>query len=192
LGEAYRATGELDRALEEYERAKEYNTFLPGDEADLASCYFGQARVYEAQRNWEAAMWHYEAGLQVTPDAAAYAALGRIHHYELRDLGTAEALFKQAIALDPQEAWWHVSLGELYVAEEKYEQAVAELEDALSLGGNAALVPDVHDKLGRCYYALGQFERAVDAYQHALALDPQYNAARKGLEDALNALENRR
>jgi tetratricopeptide (TPR) repeat protein len=65
LGEAYRATGELDRALEEYERAKEYNAFLPGDEVDLASCYFGQARVYEALRNWEAARWHYEAGLRL-------------------------------------------------------------------------------------------------------------------------------
>ena len=80
LGEAYRATGELDRALEEYERAKEYNSFLPGDEADLASCYFGQARVYEALRNWEAAIWHYEAGLRVREDEAAQAALDGIRH----------------------------------------------------------------------------------------------------------------
>ena len=75
LGEAYRATGELERALEEYERAKEYNAFLPGDEADLASCYFGQARAYEAQRNWEAAIWHYEAGLQMRRDEPSEARL---------------------------------------------------------------------------------------------------------------------
>ena len=78
LGEAYRATGELDRALEEYERAKEYNAFLPGDEMDLASCYFGQARVYEAMSNWEAARWHYEAGLRLRADAAGEARLGSI------------------------------------------------------------------------------------------------------------------
>ena len=78
LGEAYRATGELDRALEEYERGKEYNAFLLGDQADLATCYFGQARVYEAQKNWEAAMWHYEAGLRLRPDEAAEARLGRL------------------------------------------------------------------------------------------------------------------
>jgi tetratricopeptide (TPR) repeat protein len=78
LGEAYRATGELDRALEEYERAKEYNAFLPGDEGDLASCYFGQARVYEVLKNWEAAIWHYEAGLRLRADVAAEAGLASI------------------------------------------------------------------------------------------------------------------
>jgi tetratricopeptide (TPR) repeat protein len=71
LGEGYRATGELERALEEYERAKEYNAFLPSDEGDLASCYFGQARAYEVLKNWEAAIWHYEAGLRLREDAAA-------------------------------------------------------------------------------------------------------------------------
>lgn len=78
LGEGYRAMGELDRALEEYERAKEYNAFLPGDEADLASCYFGQARVYEAMKNWEAARWHYEAGLEMREDARVQTALEAI------------------------------------------------------------------------------------------------------------------
>jgi len=133
LGEAYRATGELDRALEEYERAKEYNTFLPGDEADLACYYFGQATVYEAQRNWEAAIWHYEAGLKMREDAGAYAALGRIYQYQLGDLHTAETLLKQAVGLEPDQAWWHVSLGELYLAEERYVEAVSELEEAVAL-----------------------------------------------------------
>ena len=133
LGEAHGALGQLDRALEEYERAKEYNTFLPGDEADLASCYFGQARVYEALSNWEAAIWHYEAGLQIREDAGAYVALGEIYRYRLKDLETAESLLKQAIALEPRGAWWHVSLGEVYLAEEKYEQAVPEFERALVL-----------------------------------------------------------
>jgi len=133
LGEAYQVTGELDRALEEYERAKEYNAFLPGDERDLASCYFGQARVYEAQSNWEAARWHYEAGLQIGEDAAAYASLGRIYHYQVGDLDTAEALLKQAIALEPGEAWWRISLGELYLAGARYEEALFELEQAVAL-----------------------------------------------------------
>ena len=82
LGEAYRALGELDRALTEYQRAKEQNSFLPGDEADLAACYFGEARVYAAEENWDAAVWHYEVGLKVRPDAPAYAALGRIGRRE--------------------------------------------------------------------------------------------------------------
>lgn len=133
LGEAYRATGELDLALEEYERAKEYNAFLPGDETDLASCYFGQARVYEAMTNWEAAIWHYEAGLQIREDAGAYVALGEIYGYRLKDLETAESLMKQAIALEPDEVWRHVSLGELYLAEERYQEAVPEFERALAL-----------------------------------------------------------
>jgi protein O-GlcNAc transferase len=133
LGEAYRATGELERALEEYERAKEYNAFLPGDEADLASCYFGQARVYEARRNWEAAIWHYEAGLEMRPDAGACVSLGEIYQYHLKDLETAESLLKQAIALEPDQAWWHVSLGELYLAQQKYEEAAPEFQRALAL-----------------------------------------------------------
>ncbi len=80
LGEAYRALGQLDRALEEYEKAKEYNAFLEGDEADLASCYFGQARVYEAMKNWDAAIWHYEAGLKMREDPAAGERLRALRH----------------------------------------------------------------------------------------------------------------
>ena len=61
----------------------------------MASCYFGEARVYEAQEKWPTAVWHYEAGLRIREDARAYAALGGIYQYRMRDLDTAEWLLKQ-------------------------------------------------------------------------------------------------
>ena len=188
LAEAYRALGEVDRALSEYQRAKQLNSFLPGDTPDLASCYFGEAKVHEAEANWDAAVWHYEVGLQVRPDAPAYAALGEIYHYRVRDLGAAESYLQRAVALEPAEAWWHVGLGEVYVSQESYDQALSELQTALELEDWVAEVIDVHIDLGRAYYGLGQFESAVQAYQEALALDPDSSSATQGLEEALERL----
>jgi|GEM_PF-5855678 len=190
LGEAYRALGQLDCALIEYGKAKELNSFLSGDTADLASCYFGMARAYAAEDNWEAARWQYEVGLQMRSDAQAYASLSDIYRYQLRDLPTAAGYLEQAIALDPNQAWWHISLGEIYLNQEKYGHALFELQTAIQLGDRVTEITDVHVGLGRAYYGLGQFENAVQAYQEALVLDPDNGSAREGLEEALKSLHS--
>ncbi len=188
VGEAYRALGELDGALSEYQRAKELNAFLPGDTSDMASCYFAEARVYAAQENWDAAVWHYEVGLELRPDAPAYAALGNIYHYRLRDLESAESYLQQAVALEPTQAWWHVGLAEIYLNQESYRDALSELQTALELGGEVTEVASVYVRLGRAHYGLGQLESAFQAYEQALALDPDNASATQGLEEVLERL----
>ena len=44
--------------------------------------------------------------------------------------------------------------------------------------------PLAYRKLGDGFFALGQYAEAVDAYQQAIALDPEDVAARQGLEAA--------
>ncbi len=183
-GEAYRGLGQLDRALTDHQRAKQLNSFLPGDTADLASCYFGEARVYAAQENWDAAIWHYEVGLELRPDAGAYAALGNIYHYRLRDLESAESYLRQAIALEPTAAWWYVALGEVYVTHENYDQALAELQTAVELRQWGSEGAEVYVALGRAYYGLGQYDRAMQAYQEALGLEPDNLAVQQALAEA--------
>ncbi len=192
LGEAYRALGEPDRALSEYQRAKELNSFLPGDTADLASCYFGEARVYDAQEKWKTAVWHYEVGLELRPDAAAYASLGDIYHYQLRDLPTAESYVQKAIALEPTQACWHVALGEVYISQEKYGEALAELETAADLRDWDSEGAEAYVALGQSYYGLGQYEKAIQAFQEALILDPDSSSATQGLEAVLERVQGER
>jgi len=44
--------------------------------------------------------------------------------------------------------------------------------------------PLAYRKLGDSFFALGRYAEAVDAYQQAIALDPEDAAARQGLEAA--------
>ncbi len=182
LGEAHRALGELDQALAEYERARELNSFLPSDEADMAACYFGEARVYEAQKKWEAAVWLYEAGLQVRPNAAAYAAVGQIYHHQFQELTTAGQYLVQAIALDPTEGWWQVALARVYIDQERYDLALAGLQNASEMAGWGADAAELYVALGRAYGGLGHPEKAAAAYEAALAMDPGNRAAMEGLQ----------
>lgn len=188
LGQAYRGLGQLDRGLSEYQRAKELNSFLPGDTADLASCYFGEARVYAAQENWDAAVWHYEVGLELRPDAQIHASLSDIYRYRVRDLAGAASHVQQAIALEPTEPWWHVSLAAIYLDQEKYDHALHELQAAILIEDSLTQIPDVQIELGRAYYGLGQYHNAVQAYEQALANDPDNGSAQEGLEQALRSL----
>jgi tetratricopeptide (TPR) repeat protein len=186
LGEAHRALGELETALAEYENAKELNSFLPGDEADMASCYFGEARVYEAQENWNAAVWHYEAGLQLRPDAAAYGAVGTICHYVLADEVAAESYLLRALELEPGQVWWHIELGNVYLRQERYGDALAQHMEALQVADDPAQMTEVYEGLGRSYYGMGQFEEAASMLEEAVREDPHNDSARERLEDVLH------
>lgn len=185
LAEAYRGLEQPDTALREYARAKGLNSFAPGDTADMAECYFGEARLYQAQENWDTARWHYEVGVQMRRDARAYAALANIYQYRVGDLLAAASYLRQAIAMEPNQAWWHVALGEVYLSQEKYEQALSELHKALELRAGLAEEPEVLVALGRAYYGLEEFDAAAAAYETALTLDPENETAREGLDDAV-------
>ena len=86
----------------------------------------------------------------------------------------AEALFRKAINLDPNNARLHVSLGYLLIKQKKYTEAEAEYRKAISLNPNYALA---HNNLGNELRRQGKYTEAEAALRKAISLNPNYALA---------------
>ncbi|HEU5103911.1 MAG TPA: tetratricopeptide repeat protein [Roseiflexaceae bacterium] len=80
--------------------------------------------------------------------------------------------------LDPAGAAQHSARGWEQFFADRYEEALATFEQALSLDPTLA---DAHNGVGRVYERLGTPDAALAAYNRALALDPHYVPAYWGL-----------
>lgn len=85
------------------------------------------------------------------------------------DEGIARARRDPAWASDPH-ARLHVAIGLFYKRE--YERARAEYEAAAALSESASFQGTCVANVGAAWYEEGDFDRAVAAYERALALDP--------------------
>lgn len=131
IGRAYRETGYLDEAIEEFKKTVALNPKHPGA--------------------------HYCLGIS----------------YLLKDgtlkIKEAAGEFRAEVALYPEEFLAVYNLGLACVVERQYAEAVTFLEKAARLRPQNS---DVFLFLGNAYHGLGQFDKAVEAFNRCLALNP--------------------
>ena len=107
--------------------------------------------------------------------------LGEIAHRAGRhDL--AVEMIEKAIAVDPQAARFHASLGEALAAQDKPGEAVVAFRRAIALDPNVAAT---HTNLGSALREIGQLEELATACRRAIALDPNLAPAHSDLGAAL-------
>jgi predicted O-linked N-acetylglucosamine transferase (SPINDLY family) len=113
--------------------------------------------------------------------------LGLQHHGAGR-LNEAEALYRQALAQDPENIDALHFLGVVALQRGAHSQAVELIAKALSR--NAANAP-AHNNLGLALAALDRKAEAVSAYLAALALQPDYADALANLRSAVEKFHHR-
>ena len=96
----------------------------------------------------------------------------------LGDLDEARRLYESRLQPgDPARAAALAGLGQIAFREERMEEAVARLEEALAARkGELLLDPGTTETLGRAYAALGELERAIALFEKALAEAQQAEA----------------
>ena len=114
-------------------------------------------------------------------------ALGLQHHGAGR-LNEAEALYRQALAQDPESIDALHFLGVIALQRGAPSQAIELISKALSR--NAANAP-AHSNLGLALAAQGRQGEAVSAFLAALALNPDYADALANLRGALENFDHR-
>jgi TolB-like protein/Flp pilus assembly protein TadD len=109
--------------------------------------------------------WDWDAANTCLAKAAALepgnAEVLRIHSYlseVFGNLDEAIKLQKQAVALDPLRANYHLSLGYLLYRANRYAEAQAELQKALDLNPRAVIV---HHTVGKILIAEGKLQQAA-------------------------------
>jgi len=110
--------------------------------------------------------------------AAAYAALAETYHIAASMgwaesptafLNRAEELATKALSLDDSEVRAHIILGHIHLFHQRYNEAQAEIERAITINPN-----DAHGLAGRgnILLWLGQTDAAIEALEQAQRIDP--------------------
>ncbi|MDX8469235.1 sulfotransferase [Mesorhizobium sp. VK23B] len=93
--------------------------------------------------------------------------------------------FARAVAEEPQNPYYHLSLGETYLKLSEFTPAIRHFQQAL------ALKPDLVEALcalGNAYRAFDKGEMALPLFEKALKIDRDHPVARLGLPRALASL----
>jgi serine/threonine-protein kinase len=94
------------------------------------------------------------------------------------DWGGAEASFKHALALSPNDAGTHRRYAWFLIARGRLPDAIAVMYRAQEL---SPLSPGITRSVGQVFYWARQYDEAITHYQRALAMDPNVRTAYSGL-----------
>jgi len=152
------ATGDVEGALTQYERALALDP-------ELADAHYNLGNLYFRTGELATAVGHYERAVALVPEASALFNLGNALHQQGRSADAIDAM-RSALALEPELAPAHYNLGVMLIGEGDLDGALAELERAVEL------TPDyreAHAALADLLVALG---RPAEAESHYAAARP--------------------
>jgi tetratricopeptide (TPR) repeat protein len=129
--------------------------------------------VYFALRENDKAIAAFQKQIEVNPyDEYAYNNLGRVYWND-RKYEDAVKAFNKQLENNPLDRFAHASLGQMYAEWHKYDLAAAELEKAAAVTPDTALgAGELQVSLGDAYLNLGQDEKALATFDHAVELSP--------------------
>jgi Flp pilus assembly protein TadD len=174
LGNTYFATGRLEDALREFERARASGLRT----AEL----LGKKAAAEAELGRpEAAIETLRELLRLEPEnASAQNHLGYLLSDLGRDLDEAERLVMRAIEQHPENPFFRDSLGWVYFRKGDYEGAVRELRSAHDGRGED---PVILEHLADALAASGRVREAAEAYRAVLRIRPENAGAARKLRE---------
>lgn len=105
--------------------------------------------------------------------------LGKYFYYT-GDISNAEFYFKKAEKKIPDFADYKIWLGNIYLEQKKYKQAISQYKSALKT--NPAFVAGIYNQLGITYQKEGKLDKAEESFKKALELEPNYLGAKHNLD----------
>jgi len=140
-----------------------------------------QAYREQLSGNLEEAIRLYQASLAYFPTAEAHTFLGWAYSFEGR-LDEAIAECKKAIDVDPSFGNPYNDIGSYLIHQGQLDEAIPWLERAITAKRyEPRHYP--HCNLGRVYRAKGLLNKAIEAFETALAIEPNYTFAQNELAE---------
>jgi tetratricopeptide (TPR) repeat protein len=129
----------------------------------------------------------YRSSIQCCATAEAHTFLGWTYSFQGRYDDAIEEC-KKAIAVDPEFGNPYNDIGAYLINLGKLDEAIPWLEKAI-LAGRYEAYHYPHCNLGRVYMAKGMLKKALEEFDEALAIEPQYSLARQAKEAILQQLQ---
>ena len=159
-GRAAIASGNFPMAIQLLKRATEVD-------ARNKYVWYLLAVAYLSTRQNDDAVAALNKQIEINPyDESAYNALGRAY-WQQRKYDEAVTAFNKQIEINPLDKFAHAGLGAMYSEWHKYAEAAPELEKAASLTPDN---PELQVSLGDAYLNLGQDDKALATFDHAVEL----------------------
>ena len=163
-GVCYKAIGQLDVAVEYFEKALAIKP-------DYTEVNYNLGLTYQELGQLDAAVESYKKALAVNPNyAEAHNNLG-VTLKELGQLDSAVECYEKAITTQPDYAEAHNNLGLAFYELDQVDAAVESYKKALAIKPDYA---EVNYNLGNALNDLGKLDDAVKSYERALAIKPDY------------------
>ena len=126
-----------------------------------------------------AAVVFFEAALETTPECAECQRNLGIVQGRRGAYDDAEAAFRAALALDPENAASYDGLAEIYNAQRRFDEAAEASAAAarLSGGGGAGDNPTAVFDQGLIFWNAGRLDEARQQFERTLQLDPEHGEA---------------
>ena len=116
----------------------------------------------------------YEEAISIKSDyVEAYYNLGNLHH-RMGNLDKAVRNFKKIVALNPEDSKSHpdkILLVIYYFSKGQIDSALETIKMLVKKNAGDALL---FNMMGGCYLSLRQFENAIQSYEKALEIKPDY------------------
>jgi len=141
---------------------------------------FHEAYRRQMDGELEDAIRLYQESIHCCPTAEAHTFLGWTMSFEGRYEEAIEEC-KKAIAVDPQFGNPYNDIGAYLINLGRPDEAIPWLEKAMKAGRYEAYHYP-HCNLGRVYLAKGMLNKAVEEFEKALAIEPNYTFAREAIE----------
>jgi protein O-GlcNAc transferase len=143
---------------------------------DFIYVYVTLGNALQAGGKTEAAIRSYSQALELQPNFAEVRANIGSMYFKMGRLEEAIAHYQQAIALSPNLAGAHWNLGKVYHQHGNIEAAIACFKRTSEL--NPQLVgADFHFNLGNRLFSQGKRDEAIECYEKAIAIKPDWAEA---------------
>jgi len=173
LGQIYEKSGELDRALAEYNRAVELNPMAITSSLRIGKIYALQGKYADSEAVYKRALgstpWYW----------AGYAGLGTLY-FNRGQFSQAAEQYQKMTELAPDHPMGYENLGAAYSQMGQYPKAVEVLEKGLAVNPSPALWSD----LGGVYMFMGENAKAAEAMKKAVELSPHDHTLLRNLADS--------
>jgi tetratricopeptide (TPR) repeat protein len=171
IGEAYLAKGELEMAAGHLRAATE--------QVDDADTWQELAQTYFDLKDYDQSVKAIRMVTKLDPsDADSYKLLARVYQSKNMWKESIDAC-EEAIARGSDSPWTYNNLGFAYLVLGKSDDAVRELEKAVSF--DSGVTSPIWNNLGLAYEKKGELADAAGAYRAALAGNPNYVKAKVNL-----------
>lgn len=181
LGSAYRDRGDIEMAKKYYHKTLVLNP-------DFIEAYNNLGVILEQEGDWEKAKEYYLRALSYNPEVLEVLNNLGILERKYGDKQKAIEYYKKALEIAPENEVSKFNLLEVYLALSKDAIERQDLVTALEYFMKAFKIDqnnfEIANNIGSVYARQEKYKNAIEWYQKALELNPDFKEARNNLEKA--------